>query len=115
MGAVRVTPFQQKVCVSSVSMQRCRGMKGIGRKPMHAILTQDQIPTAMPSPPPAPPKAGGPMEMGKMPWSLQSWDGGSQIPGAPGVQLGTALSYSLPIHLSQTPLVNCWLLLWLYY
>lgn len=33
---------------------------------------------------------------------------------SPGVQVGTALSHSLPGHLSQSPLVSCWLHLWLY-
>lgn len=52
------------------------------------------------------------MEVGKCPVPCRAGMGG---PKSPGVQLGTALSHSLLVHLSQTPLVSCWLLSWLYY
>lgn len=50
-------------------------------------LPQDQISTAMPSPPPVLPYGSG---------------AGMEGAKSPGAQLGTALSHSLPIHHSQT-------------
>lgn len=48
-----------------------------------------------------------PSPQSRPPCGQVSGAAGSQIPGAPGVWLGTALSRSLPSHPSETPPASC--------
>lgn len=106
--------FHQEVCVSSVSMQRYRGMKGIRREPVSDGWWLLPAP-GHPRTPTARPlqfctKLVAPW-MWEVPCSLQSWDGESQIPwGSAGHS-----PVPLPAHPSlPNPLGSSWLHLWLY-